>query len=250
MQERVADALRICKVPGRDQASILFGVEKSGKQQLIDTVSGLLTSESRLMPGKVGQPPLLKRHIAAATTAFRTRGARSRLPQSISGIWKADLFLGNSDADKWVGTTVKINPSALVGARGLRIGLVPTSQGKSDRVERDDVKDLVICPIPYDGAFVETFYLAWEVVMAFISADARLPKEAALPRPAARQVARYLADRRDYPVLDVIEALQPLAQPELLKTETSAASLLPAGGREGEQLVTSVLAPTPIGLNP
>lgn len=248
VQERVEDALRLCKIPGSDQASILFGVEKSGKQQLIDTAQELLTSDSRLMSGRVGQPPLLKRHIAAATTAFRTRGAKSRLPQSIDGLWKADLFLGNADSDKWVGTTVKINPTALVGARGLRIGLVPTSQGASDLVRKDDRKDLVICPVPYDGAFVETFYMAWEVVTAFIHADAQVPKEVALPRPAARQVARYLADRRKYPVLDVIDALEGLAQPNLLRSETTLAGVVLAGGANAEQLVTSVVAPTPLGL--
>jgi len=248
VQERVEDALRLCKIPGSKQASILFGVEKSGKQQLIDTAHELLTPESRLMSGRVGQPPLLKRHIAAATTAFRTRGARSRLPQSIDGLWKADLFLGNSDSDKWVGTTVKINPTALAGARGLRIGLVPTSQGSSDAVRKDERRDLVICPVPYDGDFVETFYMAWEVVTAFIHADAQVPKEVALPRPAARQVARYLADRRAFPVVDVIEALAGLAQPELLRSETSAASLISAGGIDADQLVTSIVAPSPIGL--
>lgn len=249
VQDRVADALKLCKVPGSSQASILFGAEKTGKQQLIDTAEGLLTSDSRLMPGSVGQPPYLKRHLAAATTAFRTRGRTSRLPQSIAGIWKADLFLGNSDSDKWVGTTVKINPSNLTGARGLRIGLVPTSQGASDAVRLDASKNLIICPVPYDGAFVEVFYMAWEVVQTFILADAQIPKEAALPRPAARQVARYLADRRKYPVIDVVEALAALAQPDLLTSETAAADITPAGGDQAkQQLVTTVLAPTPMGL--
>jgi hypothetical protein len=49
-------------------------------------------------------------------------------------------------------------------------------------------------------------------------------------------------------VLDVIEALEGLAEPELLKSETSPAGLIAAGGRDAEQLVTSVLAPTPTGL--
>lgn len=248
VQERVEDALKLCKIPGSHQSSILFGVEKSGKQSLIDTAADLLTSESRVMTGRVGHPPLLKRHIAAATTAFRTRGKASRLPQSIDGLWKADLFLGNSDSDKWVGTSVKINQIDLAPARGLRVGLVPTSQGRSDAVRKDDRKGLIICPVPYDGAFVEIFYMAWEVVTAFIHADAKLPKEVDLPRPAARQVARYLEDRRGFPAVDVIEALKRLAQPELLKTETSAAGLIVAGGVKADQMVTSVLAPTPIGL--
>ena len=250
VQERISDALKLCKVTGSQQASILFGVEKAGNQQLIDTAKSLLTGDSKLVTAKVGRPPLLRRHIAAAATAFRTRGSKSRLPQSIDGLWKADLFLGNSDSDGWVGTTVKINPSALTGARGLRVGLVPASQGRSDVVYLDDKKNLVVCPVPYDGAFVEVFYKAWEVVTAFIAADAQVPKEVALPRPAARQVARYLADRRMYPVLDVINALSTLAQPELLKSEVSQAGLIQSGGSQTDPTVAAVLAPTPIGLTP
>ncbi|PZF62404.1 hypothetical protein DEI92_02630 [Curtobacterium sp. MCBD17_034] len=92
-----------------------------------------------------------------------------------------------------------MNPSDLKGALGLRVGLVPASQGRSDMLRRDEMRNLMICPVPYDGAFVETFYMAWEVVAAFIAANAEMPKEVALPRPAARQVARYLVDRREHP---------------------------------------------------
>ncbi|MFP7834640.1 hypothetical protein [Marisediminicola sp. LYQ134] len=249
VQERVADALKLCKVPGDHLESILFGVEKAGSQQLIETATELLTSDSRILTGRVGQPPLLKRHIASAASAFRTRGAGSRLPQSIEGLWKADLFLGNSNAERWVGTTVKINPSDLKGARGLRVGLVPASQGKSDFVRLDEGRNLVICPVPYDGAFVETFYMAWEVVAAFIAADAAMPKEVALPRPAARQVARYLVDRREFPVLDVIAALDPLSQSDLIKSEVSAASVVQSGGKTIRPTVGSILAPSPTGLS-
>ncbi len=247
--ERVHDALKLCNVPGDQQASILFGAEKTGNQQLIATASDLLTRESRLLVGKPGHPPLLKRHLSSAAAAFRTKGVGNRLPQSIDGLWKADLFLGHSDTEKWVGTTVKINPSKLVGARGLRIGLVPASEGKGDTVRKDDKRNLVVCPVPYDGAFVETFYMAWEVVTAFIAADAKQPKEVHLPRGSARQVARYLVDRREFPVVDVIDALGRLAQPELLASETTEAAVIPAGRIETDPSVTSVLAPLPLGLD-
>ena len=96
---------------------------------------------------------------------------------------------------------MKINPNALQGDRGLRVGIVPAAQGKTDRITKDDRRNLVICPLPYDGSFIETSYLAWEVVIAFLDADALVPREVALPRPAARTVARYLADRREFPSL-------------------------------------------------
>jgi hypothetical protein len=103
----------------------------------------------------------------------------------------------------------------------------------------------MVCPLPYDGAFVETFYKAWELVVQFIAADAQVPREVALPMPAARQVARMLAERRDFPVLDVIEALGPLAQPDLLETTTTAAVLLPSGRQTASINTSSVVAPIP-----
>lgn len=72
-----------------------------------------------------------------------------------------------------MGTTVKINPSGLKGYPGLRVGVVPANQGGSDAIRKDDTRNLVICPMPYDGRGFPT------------------------PRPAARTVARYLADRRE-----------------------------------------------------
>ena len=86
------------------------------------------------------------------------------------------------------------------------------------------------------------------MVTAFFRADASLPKDVALPRPAARTVARYLADRREFPVIDVVDALGPLAQPELLRTETTAAHVTRAGGTTDVLQTSAVLAPKPTGL--
>ncbi|MFN7952902.1 MAG: hypothetical protein U0610_14355 [bacterium] len=61
---------------------------------------------------------------------------------------------------------------------------------------------------------MEVFYQGWGIVQQFIFADAKLPKEVNLPRPADRQVARYLEDRRSFAARDVIDASSPLAQPE------------------------------------
>jgi hypothetical protein len=246
VMERVSDALTLCRIGvNSDVSSILFGVEKSGSQDLIDTAASRLTDGSSLMYGTRGRPVRLKSHLTGIATAFRKPSARANLPQSISGVWKADLFIGGSNADKWVGTTVKINPSHLESARGLRVGIVPTREGTSDAVRVDEKRNLVICPVPYDASFMETFYLAWETVQQFLFADAELPKEVSLPRPAQRAVARYLADRRAFKVLDVIEALAPLSQPELLKTEEDQATVVSLKTPDDERAVNSVLAPEP-----
>jgi hypothetical protein len=220
--EKVNDTLSThCRVPGHETSSILFGAEKSGAIQLLETAENLLTDESRLLTGTQAQPIKLRRYINMLSAAFRKPTTRLALPYSISGLWKADLFLGMRDSDRWVGTTVKINPRHLEGAKGLRIAIIPSQQGRNDRIQIDAVKNLVICPLPYDGAFMELFYVAWGIVQQFIAADAKTPREVSLPIASHRMVAKLLEDRRAFPLLDVIESLIPLAQPQLLaSTET------------------------------
>jgi hypothetical protein len=244
VMERVNDGLIRCKIKGGDPSSILFGAEKSGSLQLIKTASELLTEDSRLLAGTRGQPCKLKRHIESVASALKRSAIRHQLPWSIGGLWKADLFLGRTAPDQWVGTTVKINRSHLEAARGLRVAIVPATQGKSDAIITETSKNLIVCPVPYDAAFMETFYCGWEIVQSFLAADAQVPKEVALPRPAARQVARYLADRRDYPVLDVIDALSVLAQPELLVT-ASGSEIETYDGIDATT-TGAVLAPVPL----
>jgi hypothetical protein len=141
-----------------------------------------------------------------------------------------------------VGTTVKINPSQLEAAQGLRLGIVPVRQGKTDRIAIDTTKNLVVCPLPHDGAFMEIFYQGWGIVQQFIRADATCPKEVFLPRPPERQVAKYLEDRRAYPVVEVLEALVALSQPELLETTTHSVGSLVSTGASPR--VDAVVAPT------
>lgn len=231
VMQRVEESVtRLCNVPGASLASILFGAEKTGSRQLIATAHEILTDDSVLLYGTQGRPVKLKRHLATIASAMKRPTARERLPRSITGLWKADLFLGHDDADRWVGTTVKINERQLEGAKGLRVGIVPVKQGENDMPRKDDRRNLVVCPLPHDGAFVEKFYQGWIIVQQFIAADGRVPSEAAIPRPPERQVAKILADRRDYPVVDVIEALKPIAQPELLATSPRDAQLTIVGG--------------------
>lgn len=246
--ERMTDAAKMCKLEGDTPKSILFGLEKSGAQQLIDTADNILTDDSRLLYGTRGRPANLKRHLEAIAGAFRNRNTRPALPHSIRGLWKADLFFGypGDDKDYWLGTTVKINTAQLEGSPGLRIGIVPTKQGRSDAVRKDDSRNLVICPLPHDADFMQIFYEGWRIVQAFIGADAQIPKEIDLPRPPDREVARILAERREFPVLDVIEAIAKFGQPELLETD---AKQVGAQNLKGHAATDMMVAPLPMGPN-
>ncbi len=243
--ERVADALRICNVPGRDLQSLLFAIEKTGKLDLLESVREALTDDSRLLYGTRGRPVKLKRHIDQVAAAFSRPSARLALPESISGLWKADLFLGNADDDGWVGTTIKVNANDLRAERGLRVGIVPTRQGRRDRVVKDDAKNLVVCPLPYDGSYMELFFSGWRIVQQFVSADAQLPDEDALPLPHERQVARELAMRRESTLLRVVEVLEAQAQPGLIDTTEHKAVITSERAPEVAAVADSVLAPVP-----
>ncbi|MBL0920249.1 MAG: hypothetical protein IBJ14_16220 [Hydrogenophaga sp.] len=239
--DRIDSAVKLCRIKSGGLKSILFGLEKSGAVQLIDTANDILTDESRALTGNAGQPPKLRRRLNMLAAAFKRPTTRLALPYSISGLWKADLFVGSVKSQQWVGTSIKINPAQLEGAAGLRIGIIPTRQGRSDAVRLDEAKNMVICPLHHDGDFMQVFYEAWRIVQAFLKADAMLPKEAMLPRPVDREICRMLQERREFPAVDVIEALKVFGQPELLETDPEQVNLETVMGEPGR--TGTLLAP-------
>jgi hypothetical protein len=225
--ERVADALNKCRIVRGDPASIFFAIEKSGAQQLISTEHSLITDNSRVLSGQRGQPVKLKKYLNTLAAAFRRPSTRLNLPQSIRGLWKADLFLGSTGPDHWVGTTVKINPLQLEAARGLRVAIIPSLAGCSDGIKVDEQKNLVICPMPHDGSFMQIFYEGWRIVQALCEKDFKMPREVDIPNPLHREVARMYVERRDFPIADVIQATRKFAQPELLTTSKETVPNVP-----------------------
>ncbi|WP_449243305.1 hypothetical protein, partial [Desulfovibrio sp.] len=77
-------------------------------------------------------------------------------------------------------------------------------------------------------------------VKQFLIADAKLPKPVALPNSADRLVAQQLFDRRDFPVLDILEVMYPMGQPDL--TSESDVGGATAGSEEAP---LDAVAPVP-----
>lgn len=198
--------------------SLLFGPEKEGRIPILESIEHALTDESRVYVGNRGHPPKLKKYVPQLVRAYHKHDEREKLPRSIVGLWKADLFLGNNTVDKWVGTTVKINPTQLQAAPGLRIGLYP-KQNQKDTPRFDDALNLVRLPLPYNGAFMEAFYKAFYLIRAFLKADAMVPPEINLPDAEDRYITSELQIRRQYPAVQVLAVLRDMAQPGLLREE-------------------------------
>lgn len=230
---RIDSALsKYCKIKGDIPSSILFGAEKSGQLQFIDSVMEHLTENSLLLTGDRGKPIKLKKHINGVVSAFTRPQDRKKLPESINGLWKADLFVGNTNIDKWVGTTVKINPKQIESARGLRLGIVPSGQGKSDKIYKHETKNLIVCPVPYDQSFMEIFYEGWHIVKEFINARGKMPKEIDLSSGLDRLVCKKLVEKSRFPVLDVVESIKHLSQPHLLLVENNDTTILSSSNKE------------------
>jgi hypothetical protein len=208
---------RFCGIP-QGSESLLFGPEKDGRIPVIESVENALTDDSQLYVGYRGRPPKLKRHVRTIVRAFRRPDDRTGLPRSMRGVWKADLFLGNHAVDNWVGTSVKIKRAALEGAPGLRIGIYPKTHARDDP-RRDEILNLILLPLPYDGEFMELFYKSFYLVRAFLDADARLPAEVRLPDAEDRYICRELESRRMFPISAVVEVLREMSQRDLLKDE-------------------------------
>ncbi len=217
--------------------SILFGAEKTGGVSLIETSDDLLDDESRVLSGKIGQPAKLKRRWDTIKKALRDTKARNRLPSSIKGLWKADLFLGSSEEGRWVGSTLKLNKRDFEGAAGLRLGIFPETK-PGEKPSRDNVNNLILCPLPYDANFMELFYSSFFTVKQLLIADSRVPKPVALPNAADRFVAQLFEDRREFYVIDIIEAMYPMGQIDL--TDESVV------GANGETTPLDAVAPVPI----
>ncbi len=231
---RIGEVLeRHCRIKGNAR-SILFGAEKGARLELVGTPRGLLTPESRLVVSDRGRPIKLKTYLDRVKRAFSFPQERDLLPRSIRGLWRADLFVGAPAEDRWVATTLKINPAHLEGAPGIRIGIYPERR-RDESPSFDATKNLILCPVPYDGGFMELFYSAFFLVKTFLTSDAKLPRPVALPLSIDRSVAKLLEDRRAFPVVDVLEALETLAQPGLLLSSSAGDAYSESG--------TSAVAP-------
>ena len=211
-----------CKIKGPSE-SILFGLEKNGSLNIVETAKDSLTHDSRVLVGKVGKPPFLRHRVNVLERAFRSVKHRDRLPQSIRGLWQADLFLGSPSAEQWVGTTLKVNKEALKAAPGLRVGVYPSST--KDGPSKDESKNMIICPLPYRSDFMVLFGASFQIAKQLMHANGEMPKAPALINEDDLSVAEWLSSRRKFPVMDILEALHPLMQPGLIKTKPSTDAL-------------------------
>jgi len=202
-----------CGIKGGAE-SILFGIEKHGPASVLETAKGALTDESCVLVGKQGRPARLKPHLDNLVRAHNGRVHLERLPHSIRGLWKADLFVGSVEPDRWVGTTLKTNRRDIEKVPGLRIALFPEERPKEGPKKEDT---LVYCPLPYSGDFMQLFLATFNIIKQIVAARGKQPSRIALVNDDDQTVAKWLVDRGHFPLQGILEALEPIKQPGFLR---------------------------------
>ena len=217
--ERIQSALSMCGIEGKNTTSILLGFEKSNVLQINNELLNVLTENSILLSSPYGEKIKIKKHLEEMQKSFRFHNVRKNLPVSITGIWKADLFIGNTDTDMWVAASVKINHLALRYARGLAIGIVPSRWEQERPCQMRN--GMIVCPLLYENNFMQFFYSAWRIVSCFIKNDAYVPHERVLAGIEELRVAKFLEEKREVPVLELVgDDLRKMAHPTLLLAES------------------------------
>lgn len=204
-----------CGIKGGAE-SILFGIEKHGPASVLETAKNALTEDSRVLVGKVGKPAKLKPHLDNLVRAHNSRTHLERLPSSIRGLWKADLFVGNPDRERWVGTTLKTNRRDIEKAPGLRVALYPEERNKEGPKKEET---LVYCPLPYSSEFMQLFLATFNIVKQIVATKGKQPSRIALIYDDDQHVAKWLVDRAHFPLQGILAALEPIKQPQFLQEE-------------------------------
>ena len=170
------------------------GRRRTARSRSSSRFRSALTEDSRVLcrqPWTTGEAQRV--YPADRSGVPAERGAK-QAARSISGLWKADLFLGNPDSEKWVGTTVKSNANGLVGAQGLRIGIYPKVNAK-DAPRKDDDLRLIRLPLHTTESSWSCSGSRSSSVGAFFRARGKVPPPISLPDAEDRFVTGELAQR-------------------------------------------------------
>ena len=203
--EQIHKALNLCGIQGNNITSILLGFEKSRILQINDELINTLTDKSILVTDTIGTQIKIIDYIEDINNSFRNIKVRKGLPKYLGGIWKADLLIGDIETDMWAAASVKINPISLEYANGIAIGIVPINWRKPNYSKNK--KNMVICRLLYDNGFMQYFYSACRTVFAFFKADSYVPNERFLSCIEELEIAKYLEDNRNVPVLELVDEI-------------------------------------------
>jgi hypothetical protein len=99
----------------------------------------------------------------------------------------------------------------------LRIALFPEERSKEGPKKEDS---LIYCPLPYSGEFMQLFLATFGIVKQLVASKCKQPSRIALVHDDDQTVAKWLVDRGHHPLLGILEALDPIKQPDFLSEET------------------------------
>lgn len=201
--------------------AILWGGEKSSIS-LENIKKNLKDNETIWTPNKEYS---FKNYIDIIKDSFNKKNIRNTLPNDMSGIWKADLFVKKDSSNTWYAVTVKWNKSNMECYPGLSIGIYFEYVNPNNTQQNPyDIKQnpfplinmfgknyFVNCSIPFYFNFGEYYAYTFRLVknaLANINCEKPNSLISEFPTGRERYIFNYLYDNRYAPCGQIIQYLK------------------------------------------
>lgn len=252
--------------------SVMFAVEKQHRDPERLRVRSQLGDGALIWAAAGQNPHLLGPLLPLATCSSFSRppriaqgGLRSddpNLPEELSHMWKADLFLGGAVVEStqevaalvgdetptaWVSATVKYTARRVIGGPGLHLGLqssyLPRGKFHGLVVDRSRHDGLSVLTLPLDGDFVRTFNRAWRTLDIALRRNLTRHAHPAYVAGGDRALVEELGTYKDHFVVDIAHDLLRTGQSGIA---TRVVQPIPSPGDGGPGI--PLMAPVPLVL--
>ncbi|MBD8722849.1 hypothetical protein IFT43_05660 [Oxalobacteraceae sp. CFBP 13708] len=244
----IAQAMRRASKHLKDDmpTSMLFGQERAKYLGFLEAIVGEAGNDSFILPHGNGRPFSFGPWVSVAA---RGHTAEDDLHERIKKIWKTDLFLSQTDGNKYLAATVKSNVAQLEGGKGLRIGIVPESAHFANKtgVKFDKDKGLWVVSLADPNGFMGLFNDAYNAVARAICTLGKHDKPAYYTKPSAKAEKLQLQIEKypDAPAIEIEDALNDAAQQDLVKSTHTLIGVNAPDWLHIKKMAPKILSPKP-----
>lgn len=192
--------------------AILWGGEK--KEINPENIKNILSDEDLIWTERGPLP--FKQYIDMIYLAFNRSEFRKKLPQGLSGVWRADLFVKKTNSNMWFAVTVKFNRSDVKKFNGLSIGVHFEDFDKPARIERRlnpymANKGFVYCEILFKfnlGEYFSYMFRIFKDIFENINAEIKNTHSLIFDTNEKKFFFKYFYDRKDIECSKIIKILK------------------------------------------
>ncbi|MBD8611182.1 hypothetical protein IFT77_11850 [Frigoribacterium sp. CFBP 13729] len=225
-----------------DPTSLLFGYERAKYLGFLEATVKAAGSEAVLLPDGQGHPFAFGPWVSVAAEG---KSAEARLKDRIKSVWKTDIFLSDQEELRYAAATIKSNHTLLEAGPGLRIGIVPEATNLAPGTHRRE--GLWLAVLPDRDGFMALFHDGFQAVAEAMDTLGKMSRGKYYMKPSVSG-QKMQAQLEKYPtakVVDVVDALNEIAQQQLVGVSTKMVSVQAPDWLSLKEKAPKVIAPRP-----